>query len=138
MGPLENLKHEEFARNLIETKSQQEAYLRAYPESDALSAKTSASRLLTVENVRQRVLELMNEKLSPSRVVSKLSEHLDSENEGISMDAVKTSLKVMGAFSEDKPVNQIETINIVFGDVVAPKASNTPNNNVTIEGSDSV
>lgn len=134
MGPLDNLQHEKFVHNLIESKSQTEAYQKTFPGLDANSSAASASRLLTLESVRNRILELMNVKVTPERVVDKLSQHLDSENDGISMDAVKTSLKVMGAFNEDKQAMSIDTVNIVFGDVVAPKVSNTPNDNPSIEG----
>jgi hypothetical protein len=122
MAPLDNLQHEKFAQNLIESKSQLEAYQKTFPGIDANSASASASRLLTLESVKQRVLELMNVKVSPDSVVNALADCIASENEGVKLNAVNTALKAYHVFDEDKQTLSIDTVNIVFGDVTAPKA----------------
>jgi hypothetical protein len=70
MPPLPNPRHEAFAQALFiglggktrQERSQQHAYLTAYPNSSTAAAKTSASRLLTRANhIFERVRELQAE-----------------------------------------------------------------------------
>lgn len=70
MPALNNPRHEAFAFALFvglagktrQARSQQQAYLTAYPNSSTEAAKTSASRLLTRANhIIERVLELQAE-----------------------------------------------------------------------------
>jgi hypothetical protein len=70
MPPVPNPRHEAFAQALFiglggktrQERSQQHAYLTAYPNSSTAAAKTSASRLLTRANhIFERVRELQAE-----------------------------------------------------------------------------
>lgn len=122
MPPLKNLRHEKFAQELIASNSNKEAYEKAYPESvDNQSAIVSASRLLTLDNVRQRVFELMTENADtmPKNVVARLGQLVNSENEGVAMNAVNTALKAFRVFDTENVTNNIESINVVFAE--APK-----------------
>lgn len=120
MGPLRNVKHEVFAREVINSDSHAEAYRKVY--GDVNAPEVSASRLLTSVNIRERILELMQESGATSikNVVSKLGEGINSENEGIMMDGVKTALKAYGVFDEAKDSANLNAIQIVFSDP-APK-----------------
>ena len=124
MAPLKNIRHEQFANKILETEGKQgKAYQAVYPDANPTTAVVNASKLLSSANIRERVLELMQEANgpNPNRVIDKLSAHLDSENEGISMDAVKTSLKVFGAFDENKVDASLTAIQVVFGDATPHK-----------------
>jgi hypothetical protein len=76
MPPLPNPRHEAFAQALFiglggktrQERSQQHAYLTAYPNSSTAAAKTSASRLLTRANhIFERVRELQAEQAARTR-----------------------------------------------------------------------
>ncbi len=136
MAPLENLKHELLANEIIASKSPVEAYKKVYNVSSDASASANVSRVLSNNpSLRERVSEILNAKgLSLDFISQRLHGHVMSENEGIALKAVEDAFKLHGAFSDDDKAVQIDTVNIVFGDVVAPKVSNTPNNNPSIEG----
>lgn len=119
MPPLKNIRHEKFAEAILETSTNKEAYLKAYPDTDPTkqTAVVNGSKILSIANVRERILELMQENPStrPPRVVERLGQLIDSENEGIAMQAVNTGLKVYGAFSDEKHDAGIAGIHITFG-----------------------
>lgn len=103
--PLKNLKHEKFARELAKNpkQSQTEAYSKIYNVDDN-TAKTSASRLLSNDNVRQRVLDLMSSSAGRpilEKVGDRINDHIDGDNAPVSMDACKTVLKVAGVLDAD-------------------------------------
>ena len=120
--PLKNLKHEKFAREMLTSKTPTEAIQKVYPDN-ILRPHVNGSKLIHNENIRARILELMQENAatSPLGVTKRLDELVSSENEGISMQAVNTTLKVYGLFDEQKTDSNIASIHISFGD-----ASDTP------------
>ena len=104
--PLRNRKHEVFAQQLAKNPEapQSEAYAKVYPLTDPVNAVPSASRLLSNDNVRARVMTLLERSgAGLKRVSERISEHLEqSENLPVSMDACKTVLKVAGVMDEQK------------------------------------
>ena len=93
--PLHNIKHEMFASSLIKNKGNQtQAYLDTYKGITPESAKTNASRLLSDGNIRSRVIEIMDRNnLSIDRLTKKLNQHVDSQDERTSLQAVQLGLK---------------------------------------------
>lgn len=140
------LKHELFAQELIKTKGNQtEAYANTY-DKDQNSAKelatsrVNASILLTKPNIRKRVIQILNEKnLSLDYCVSSLKTCVDSENEGIKLEATKTAFKLHDAFPSEKESqeHQDNSIQVIFAKVIVnrnsqdlskPKENNSDNN----------
>lgn len=120
MAPLRNIRHEKFAQAIIDAPSNKDAYLAAYPEQSMECASTSAGRLLNSVEVKQRILELLqqNEGTKPENITRRLGQLVNSENEGIAIQSVNTALKAFKVFEEDKLDVGIGSINIVFGDAV--------------------
>ena len=58
MPALENVRHERFAQELAQGKSQTEAYLAAGYSANEEAARRAASRLLTNVDITNRVIEL--------------------------------------------------------------------------------
>ena len=104
--PLRNRKHEKFAIELAKNPEapQSEIYKEVYPECDTPSALANASRLLSNDTIRDRVLSLMS-RYAKRDIVGKVSErldqHIDSATESTSMDAIKTTLKLAGALTDE-------------------------------------
>lgn len=118
MPPLKNLRHEKFAREMINAPTNKDAYIKAYPDvANNIVASNNASRLLDSVSVKARILELLqqNPATSPDGITKRLNELVASENEGIAMQAVNTGLKVYKMFDEDGGGNTINAIQIVFG-----------------------
>jgi len=122
MPPLKNIKHEKFAHAVINSDSQTQAYKEVYG-TEGKAPEVCASRLLSSVNVRERVLELMqqSEATSIKNVLEKLGNGINSENEGIMMDGVKTAMKAYGVFEEAKESAGLNAIQIVFSSPEAPK-----------------
>lgn len=117
MPPLKNIKHEKFAREILTAENNKEAYLKVYPEQSTACASTSAGRLLNSVEVRQRILELLqeNEGTKPENLTRRLGQLVNSENEGIAIQSVNTALKAFKVFEEDSPGATLNAIQIVFG-----------------------
>jgi hypothetical protein len=100
MPPLKRIKQEQFARAVIESGSQTEAYQKVYGV-DYDVAKSNASDSLSKPNVRARVMELLTEnKAGLSDVSKRIAEHVHGENAPVSLSACQTVLKVAGAMDE--------------------------------------
>jgi hypothetical protein len=69
-GELLNEKQKRFAQAYYDSKNATEAYRYAYPESNVNSAKTSGSRLLTDDNVRDYLAELENQEKAFTAIVN--------------------------------------------------------------------
>lgn len=103
--PLLNHKHETFAKIIAKhpNLSQDKAYLSVYPESSLESSIANASRLINSDNVRARVMALLDQvNAGLPRASQKLKEHLESDTESISLDATKTIFKLAGAMDDVK------------------------------------
>ena len=108
--PLPNRRHEAFARTLAKNPqmTQDQAYLKVYPESVGQSAIANASRLISNDNVRQRVMTLLDKvDAGLPRATQRLKDHLESNTESISLDATKTVFKLAGAMDEYKEQGQV-------------------------------
>lgn len=123
---LKNLNHEKFAQELVkpETKSAAEAYSKVYQQDNPNVSRANASRLVRNENVRFRVLELLEQRKNTSLVglTDKLDKHIASQKEDISLKAVELGYKLHGALQLDGTTsNEPADININ----IITKASNT-------------
>lgn len=116
MPPLKNIKHEKFARAVVENPSYSAAYKEVYKQPDAKLASDSGSRLLSDNvGVKNRVIEIMNEsRLGLAPIVGRLSKWVyDDDSPAQSMDAIKTGLKLHGALdSDDKSGMNMQNIQI--------------------------
>lgn len=132
---LENLQHERLAHELTVSPSATEAYKKVYGVKSDEVASANASRVLAQNpSLRERVSEILNARgLSLDFISQRLHGHVMSENEGIALKAVEDAFKLHGAFSDDDKAVQIDTVNIVFGDVVAPPPIVSPNTSPAIE-----
>lgn len=71
--------HEQFIEHLVEGKTQTEAYRLAFPESSPDSARTSASRLLTNDNIteeleKRRKIAALSANVTKAEVIGAVSE----------------------------------------------------------------
>lgn len=100
--PLKNLRHEFFAQKLIENKGNAtQAYLSTYG-GDYVNAEGNAHRLIGNEGIRARVIAIMGQKgLALPDITDKLKQFVNSENEGIGLDATKFAFKLHGAIDPD-------------------------------------
>jgi hypothetical protein len=115
MPPLTNIKHEKFARAVIDKPSYSQAYKEVYEVEGAKVAGNSASRLLENVGIKNRVMELMNQsQLGLAPIVARLGRWIyDEDHPSVSLDAVKTGLKLHGALdSDEKSSGNIANINI--------------------------
>jgi hypothetical protein len=123
--PLRNMRHELFARKLIEYKGERiPAYQDIYPGASYDTAKANACELLTTTNIRQRCIEILNETTNgklPS-ILKELSNQVLAEKglatkRGIQyvrdnpsrLDAIKTTLKLYGTLGEESGGNTYNT-----------------------------
>lgn len=106
MTELKNLKHESFAKSVVEHKGNiSEAYRDVYDPQANGSAGASASRLLDTVSVRDRVIALMKENgIDLKGLTKKLTEHVNDGDKRLSLDATKFSYKLQGAVDQDNPV----------------------------------
>ena len=99
---LPNLRQEKFCHEVLKTTTATEAYQNVYGATPE-SSKPNASRLLSNDNVRERIKSLMREQgLSETALLTRLNHWKDSDDHpAVSLDATKTGLKIMGAFDDD-------------------------------------
>lgn len=124
------LKHELFVKELIKQGGNQtKAYAKAYNKDtnspkELSTSRSNASDLLTKPNIRKRVVQALEESnLTVERLSKKLNAFVDSENEGIGLEATKTAFKLHDAFPSEKQDvdSQDNSLQIVFAKVVINK-----------------
>ena len=116
MPPLENVKHEKFARAVLEKPSFSQAYASVYKTVDPKVSSNAGSRLLENVGIRNRISELMNQKgLGLDPILERLGKWIyDDEHASVSLDATKTGLKLHGVLDGDEKENMNNIhINIV-------------------------
>jgi len=106
--PLDNVKHELFANELVKSRGNaSKAYAKVYKEADTNSIAPSASRLLTNGKVKDRIAVILEKhNLSLDDLTHKLKEHVLSDDDRISMDAVKTSYKLHKVLGNETSNNE--------------------------------
>ena len=95
MKRLKNIKHENFAREYVTNNGNaSQAYQTVYPASEKVSAIKSGSRLLTKDDVKTRVSELLQQKTG-SRVSVLLEDLIDlkTANKEIIADKIKHEVR---------------------------------------------
>ena len=111
-----NMKHKLFCKQIMEGKTQKQAYITAYPNSADISAESSGSRLLSNGKIREECLMLM-ERISglnmqdmlltlkdctlakyPIIVKDKIHEYADNT---IRLQAVQTGFRILGLMSSN-------------------------------------
>lgn len=108
MPPLKHIKHEKFAKAVIEKPTYKEAYLAAYdPKGDRLispaTAGSNASELLRKPEVTNRIAELLNrDGISLDRLNGKLRDLLEGQSEEIQFKATKLGYELHGVLNPDK------------------------------------
>ena len=114
MPPLKNISHEKLAHAVIKEESATKAYLSVYPESSVAAARSSVSDVLAKPDVRNRIHELLEQnKCGISRITERYKEFLEDNSEkSLAWDAVKTGLKIYGAFDEDSGKKNIQNVQI--------------------------
>lgn len=129
--PLEP-KKEQFARNLITSSSQVEAFNKTFPTSTATEVRHMASRLATSDNIRSRFLGLLDEAGAGLPVIANRLKHwiAQSDHPSVSMDGIKTALKISGALDPEDQSKSLTQVAIAIG-IMTPDGSIS---NVTIEG----
>lgn len=108
MPPLKNIKHEKFARAVIECPTQTEAYVKTYdPEGKRLSnpnsAKDHASNLVAKSSIRNRIAELLDAQgLTLQRFNSKLNDLLDAKSEDVQFKSTRLGYELHGVLDREK------------------------------------
>jgi len=102
MAPLDNVKHEMFAKAIVNNKGKvAESYRDVYDPKEDVTAVVNGSRLLGSANVRSRVVELMDKVgLDLPSLSSKMKEHVNANDGRLSLDATKFSYKLHGAVED--------------------------------------
>ncbi len=116
MPKLDNIRHEKFAHAVVKERSAAEAYRKVYDPKANGTAKANASRLLTNDTVRARVIALMDiQGLSLDRLNSELETCVSDSDNNVKLKAVQTGYRLQGAI-DSKSVNsdnsQHLTINV--------------------------
>lgn len=131
--PLDNPKHEQFARAILKKPSITQAYREAKPESTYETARSAGNRLIASNvDIRQRVLGLLEDhNASLPQVSNRVAHWLNQDAHPVqSMDAAKTILKIAGVLDPEDQAKNISNVNICIG-IMSPDGTV---NNVTIEG----
>lgn len=108
MPPLKNIKHEKFAKAVIECPTQTEAYARTYdPEGKRLSnpnsAKDHASNLVAKSSVRNRIAELLDAQgLNLERFNTKLNDLLEAKSEDVQFKSTRLGYELHGVLNREK------------------------------------
>jgi len=117
MPPLENLKHETFARTYPEVLNATKAYQLSYPDSKQESAEANGPRLIGNDRVKNRIVEIMEQKagLTDDYISGKIREHVDHDDGNLSHKAVRTILELKGYLNKDQ---QGSIASVIFNEVV--------------------
>ena len=114
MPQLPVVQHEKFAQAMLTSSSATEAYEKVYGKS--ANSYGPASVTNRKYHIRERALELLRENNADLPQIQKRFAHWlnDDEHPAVSMDAVKTGLRIYGVLDDDSasPIDAI-TINIV-------------------------
>lgn len=107
MPVLENLKHEMFAREMIEENGHQSrAYENVYASSNEV-ARANAPRLLAKHSVRERIAQLLDERgMDVGSLNARLERFADSSDERIGLDATKLAYRLHGAMDDEQRNSQ--------------------------------
>ena len=104
MPILDNIKDEALAQAYVNHPTARfnktQSYLTVHPDTKYDSARTTSPGVFAKLSIRERILEIMRENgLSEVETLSRLRRWQNDENNpAVSMDAVKTSLKLFGVF----------------------------------------
>lgn len=100
-------KHEIMAIARSKGSTKTEAYQLAYPSASYDSARTLGTNVIAKNGIDERALQLLARNgLTEDKLASRLSEHVYSDTESISLDATKTGLKLIGYGKEDRQAEQ--------------------------------
>lgn len=126
MPPLKNIKHERLAHAILTAPSNTKAYLQVYQNSSEAAARSSVPEILAKPCVRNRIQELLEQKnCGLPRITERFSDFLnDTEDKALSWDAVKTGLKIFGAFDNEDTTKNMQNINISVVKITAHKDTN--------------
>lgn len=131
--PLQNLKHEQFARELLIKPSITQAHKATFPDLAPATNRINGSRLVqTNADIRSRVLGLLEESGAGMPVIANRLRHWITQDDhpSVSMDGIKTALKIAGALDPEDSAKNMTNVNIAIG-IMSPDGTV---NNVTIEG----
>lgn len=107
MPPLKNIKHEKFARAVIEKPTYTEAYKEVYDPSNTRlthpnSAKDHASRLVAQGSVKNRVVELLNKQgLNLERFNEKMGQLLEGKSEDVQFKSMRLGYELHGVLNKE-------------------------------------
>ncbi len=130
--PLDNMKHEQFVRNLVVEPTQKDAFLKTFPNVTPDTARSSSSHLIANDNIRSRFLGLLDQAGSGMPVIASRLHHWinQTDHPSTSMDGIKTALKISGALDPEDQSKSLTQVAIAIG-IMSPDGSIS---NVTIEG----
>lgn len=105
LPPLENLKHEKFARVYPEVMTASGAYKSAYPNVAPQTAETSGPELLRNPQVKNRIVEILEQKcgLTDNYIGERLFDHVSNQGDGhLSHKALRTVLELKGYLNKEQ------------------------------------
>ena len=118
MPKLDNDAHEQFAKTYALDPEKKfngaQAYKQAYPEAKDYSARTAASALLTKDNVKNRISELLDQS---GLTLTKLNEKLHSlvehaKSEDVQLRASRLGYELHGVLSKDSGIENMQNIQV--------------------------
>lgn len=114
MPPLKNIKHEKFARAVLEKPSATQAYAEAYQVEPNKIAGDSASRIINqYPAVKNRIAELLEKDGVPvSRLNKKLSDLLENDSADVQFRTMRLGYELYGALDRNAPAEGNKEINI--------------------------
>lgn len=118
MPPLKNIKHEKFARAVLEKPSFTQAYKEVYDPDNTrfknpMSAKDNASRLIAKDSVKNRIAEILDSKnMGLNRFIQKHSDLLEAKSEDVQFRSMRLGYELHGLLREDSEKEVSKEINI--------------------------
>ncbi len=130
--PLANPKHEQFVRNTLILDNPTQAFKKTFPTVKESGAPAHSSRLMSNDNIRSRFLGLLDEAGAGLPVIANRLKHwiAQSDHPSVSMDGIKTALKISGALDPEDQSKSLTQVAIAIG-IMTPDGNVS---NVTIEG----
>ena len=104
MPPLKNIKHEKFARAVIESPSLTKAYAKTYQVEPTKSAGNCASKILAESPaVKNRIAELLEKDgITIQRLNQKLGNLLEANSEEVQLRSARLGYELHGALDRGK------------------------------------
>ena len=120
MPMLKSIKHELLAQNIVKhSGNATSAYQVTYPDSTYDSARSNSYTLIkNGVGFRERVFEIMvnHGRLGLKPAVEKLSDHIASKDERVSLTALQTAFKLYGATDAGVMIDQSQHLSINLSD----------------------